>query len=39
VTFVVHNPWQSVTGPTGGAWAMANIIDTTWTLAAVECNE
>jgi hypothetical protein len=39
VTLVVHNPWQSVTGPTGGAWAMANIIDTTWTLAAVECNE
>lgn len=36
-TFSVVNRWQAVTGPTGGAWCMANLIDQTWTLAATEC--
>lgn len=36
-TFSVVNRWQTVTGPTGGAWCLANIVDQTWTLAATEC--
>jgi len=37
--FDAINRWQSVSGPTGGFWVMTNLIDSTWTLAATECNE
>ena len=37
VKFSVVNRWQTVTGPTGGAWCLQNLVDQTWTLAATEC--
>ena len=36
-TFSVVNRWQVVTGPTGGAWCLASLVDSTWHLTATEC--